>query len=135
MLQTLALRGVDVRIMTSAYYAFGGLFHHNIKNYYFRQLIDAGVRVFRYNGIMHAKTMLVDDEQLCIGTVNLNVRSLERDDELFIYFESDRLAQEYAEIFQADFAASLELDYARFKEQTLGSRVLESIVSLFSPLS
>ncbi len=46
-LQTLALRGgVDVRIMTSAYYAFGGLFHHNIKNYYFRQLIDAGgVRV------------------------------------------------------------------------------------------
>src|SRR5690554_1787667 len=135
MLKTLALRGVDVRIMTSAYYAFGGLFHHNIKNYYFRQLIDAGVRVFRYNGIMHAKTMLVDDEQLCIGTVNLNVRSLERDDELFIYFESDRLAQEYAEIIQADFAASLELDYARFKEQTLGSRVLESIVSLFSPLS
>ncbi len=134
-LQTLALRGVDVRIMTSAYYAFGGLFHHNIKNYYFRQLIDAGVRVFRYNGILHAKTMLIDANVLCIGTVNLNVRSLERDDELFVYFESDRLTEEYAEISRADFTKSLELDYARFKKQTLGSRALESIVSLFSPLS
>lgn len=135
LLQTLALRGVDVRIMTSAYYAFGGLFHHNIKNYYFRQLIDAGVRVFRYNGILHAKTMLIDANMLCIGTVNLNVRSLERDDELFVYFESGRLTEEYAAIFRSDFAKSLELDYAKFKKQTLGSRALESIVSLFSPLS
>src|SRR5699024_922545 len=58
-LKVLALNGVDVRIMTSAYYAFGGLFHHNIKNYYFRQLINSGVRVFRYKGILHAKTMLI----------------------------------------------------------------------------
>ncbi len=53
---------------------------------------------------------------LCIGTVNLNVRSLERDDELFVYFESDRLTEEYAEISRADFTKSLELDYARFKK-------------------
>ena len=41
----MALRGVDVRIMASSYYTFGGLFHHNIKNYFFSQLIDSGVRV------------------------------------------------------------------------------------------
>lgn len=134
-LKTLALRGVDVRIMTSAYYTFGGLFHHNIRNYFFRQLIDSGVRVFKYNGIMHAKTMLIDDDRLCIGTVNLNVRSLELDDELYIYFESERQNQQYAKILETDFDNSLELDYARFKKQTLVSRALESVVSLFSPLS
>ena len=134
-LKTLALRGVDVRIMTSSYYTFGGLFHHNIKNYFFRQLIDSGVRVFKYKGIMHAKTMLVDDEQLCIGTVNLNVRSLERDDELFIYFESPEQNAHYSQIFQADLEHSIELDYARFRKETVLSRALESVVSLFSPLS
>lgn len=134
-LRTLALRGVDVRIMTSAFYTFGGLFHHNIKNYFFRQLIDSGVRVFKYKGIMHAKTMLIDEDRLCIGTVNLNVRSLERDDELFIYFESPEQNREYAAVLVGDFAESIELDYARFKKETLLSRALESIVSLFSPLS
>jgi len=134
-LKTLALRGVDVRIMTSSYYTFGGLFHHNIKNYFFRQLIDSGVRVFKYKGIMHAKTMLIDDDQLCIGTVNLNVRSLERDDELFIYFESPEQNGQYSAVFQADLEKSIELDYARFKKETLLSRALESVVSLFSPLS
>lgn len=134
-LKTLALRGVDVRIMTSSYYTFGGLFHHNIKNYYFRQLVDSGVRVFKYKGIMHAKTMLIDEEHLCIGTVNLNYRSLELDDELFVYFESSELNDKYADIFANDIAHSVELDYVQFKKQTLRSRWLEAIVSLFSPLS
>ncbi len=134
-LKTLALRGVDVRVMTSSYYTFGGLFHHNIKNYYFRHLVDSGVRVFRYDGIMHAKTMLIDDDRLCVGTVNLNVRSLELDDELFVYFESQRLNDEYAEILHNDGERCIELDYVRFKKQTLLSRALEAVVSLFSPLS
>ncbi|NMB19487.1 MAG: cardiolipin synthase [Firmicutes bacterium] len=134
-LKTLALRGVDVRIITSSYYTFGGLFHHNIKNYYLRHLVDSGVRVFRYKGIMHAKTMLIDDERLCIGTVNLNFRSLERDDELFVYCESSDLNRLYAEILRTDAARSEELDYVKFRKQTLLSRALEAVVSLFSPLS
>jgi cardiolipin synthase len=84
---------------------------------------------------MHAKTMLIDEDLLCIGTVNLNVRSLERDDELFVYFESRELNESYAEILRDDTAHSVELDYAKFKKQTLGSRALEAVVSLFSPLS
>ncbi len=134
-LKTLALRGVDVRIMTSSYYTFGGLFHHNIKNYYFRHLVDSGVRVFKYKGIMHAKTMLIDEDLLCIGTVNLNYRSLELDDELFVYFESPELNDKYADILTNDVAQSVELDYVKFGKQTLRSRALEAIVSLFSPLS
>lgn len=134
-LRILALRGVDVRIMTSSYYTFGGLFHHNIKNYYFRRLVDSGVRVFRYNGIMHAKTMLIDADLLCIGTVNLNFRSLERDDEIFIYFESQELNNDYSGIFAKDLAKSVELDYVKFRKETLLSRALEAVVSLFSPLS
>ena len=97
--------------------------------------MDAGVRVFRYEGIMHAKSMLVDDDMLCIGTVNFNVRSLERDDEIFIYFESQELNATYSEIYAEDLRKSVELDYVQFRKQTLLSRALEAVVSLFSPLS
>jgi cardiolipin synthase len=84
---------------------------------------------------MHAKTMLIDDDHLCIGTVNLNFRSLELDDELFVYFESQELNHLYAEILSTDAIHSVELDYAQFRKQTLLSRALEAVVSLFSPLS
>ena len=79
--------------------------------------------------------MLIDGDVLCIGTVNLNFRSLERDDELFVYFESQDLNGQYAEILRQDAENSVELDYVKFKKQTLLSRALEAVVSLFSPLS
>lgn len=84
---------------------------------------------------MHAKTMLIDSDKLVIGTVNLNIRSLERDDELYAYLESGELNKEHAEILESDFKQCVELDYARFQKQTLLSRALESVVSLFSPFS
>ena len=121
--------------MTSKSYAFGGLFHRNINNYFFRQLVGSGVRVFRYTDILHAKTMLIDDDALCIGTVNLNGRSLQIDDELYIYFESKELVEEYEQIFNQDLEHCIELDYVKFRNQNLFSRAAESVVSFFSPFS
>ena len=134
-LRTLATLGVDVRIMTSLSYAFGGLFHRNMNNYFLRRLVGSGVRVFRYKDIMHAKTMLIDDYALCIGTVNLNGRSLEIDDEIYMYFESKELAAEYEQIFNHDLEDCLELDYVKFRNQNLISRATESVMSFFSPFS
>lgn len=49
---------------------------------------------------------------------------------------SSRLSRtHYSQIFQADLEHSIELDYARFRKETVLSRALESVVSLFSPLS
>lgn len=133
-LRTLASLGVDVRIMTSASYVFGDFFHRSITNYFLRYLIDSGVKVFKYDGIMHAKTMLVDDS-LCIGSVNLNARSLARDDEVYIYSESRQLIDYYEEVFSTDLKHCVELDYAKFRHQHLAARAMESVMSFFSPLS
>ena len=84
---------------------------------------------------MHAKTMLIDDDILCIGTVNLNTRSLEIDDEIYAYFESEALAAEYEEIFNRDLELSNELDYEKFMKQSLISRAIESVVSFLTPFS
>lgn len=134
-LKTLATLGVDVRIMVSLYYASGGLFNRSTNNYFLRHIVGNGVRVFKYTDILHAKTMLIDDDILCIGTVNLNSRSLEIDDEIYAYFESETLAAEYEEIFNRDIKNCIELDYGKFMKQNLLSRAVESVVSFFTPFS
>lgn len=134
-LKTLATLGVDVRIMLSHFYASGGLFHRSTNNYFLRHLVGSGARVFKYTHIMHAKTMLIDDYALCIGTVNLNGRSLEIDDEIFAYFESKSLATEYEKIFNQDLKHCIELDYVKFRNRGLISQATESIMSLFAPFS
>lgn len=134
-LNTLATLGVDVRVIISHFYASGGIFHRNANHYFLRQIVGSGVRVFRYKDILHAKTMLIDDDALCIGTVNLNSRSLEIDDEIYAYFESRKLAAEYERIFNQDLKNSIELDYAKFKKQNLMTRAIESVVSFFYPFS
>lgn len=134
-LKALALAGVDVRIISSDTYAGGGLFHRSITNYFLRYLVDSGVRVFRYDGIMHAKTILVDDQGAAVGSVNLNARSLERDDELYVYSESPQFIAQHMQTLRRDFVRCTELDYHQFRQQSLGSRAFESVLSFFAPLS
>ena len=134
-LKSLASLGVDVRIMTSGLYGVGGPFHFHIANFYFRHLVQSGVRIFKYNGIMHAKTILVDDNEVAIGTANLNIRSLEKDDELYAYIESDEFASIYEAMYRLDLKACTEIDYEQFNQQSLVSRACESVVSLFTPIA
>ena len=67
--------GVDVRLITP--------FHgdkktvHKISRSYYKQLLEAGVRVFEYSpGFIHSKTMVCDDIACSVGTCNLDYRSL-----------------------------------------------------------
>ena len=67
-------RGVDVRIIIP---------HHPDKVYaywlahtYFPELIEAGVKMYEYTpGFIHAKTLIADDEQAVVGTINFDFRS------------------------------------------------------------
>lgn len=105
-----ALAGIDVRLMMTgwpdkktAWYA---------AHTYFGPFLEAGGRVFMYTkGFFHAKTMTVDATLLAIGTMNLDIRSLELHKELMVWFLDEDLAREHEAIFQAD------LDYC--EEYTL----------------
>ena len=64
-----ARRGVDVRIIMPGIpdkqYAF------DIATTYFKALLDAGVRIFRYiPGFVHAKVYVSDSQQAVVGTIN-----------------------------------------------------------------
>ncbi len=134
-LKTSAALGVDVRLMVSLGYASFGVFNRSLNRFFLRQLIGTGVRVFGYKHLMHGKTMIIDDYGLCVGTVNLNTRSLEIDDEIYGYFESKALAKEYKAIFNRDLEFCKEVDWTKIEYRNPLTRAIESVLSFLKPLS
>ncbi len=127
-----AASGLDVRIMLPS--IPGNRFLKHATNHNISRLLEYGVRIFYYQGYIHAKTMIIDGLVCCIGSVNIDVRSLEISDEIFIYFHDPAFTRRYDKIYREDLASSREMDYEKFKERGTGARFWEGIFSFFSPL-
>lgn len=76
----------------------------------YRPLLEAGVRVFEWNGSMlHAKTAVADGHWARVGSTNLNVASWLGNWELDVAVEDERAAREMEEMFLKDLAHSTEI--------------------------
>ena len=105
--------GVDVRLLVPGASDIPAL--SPISRAGYRALLDAGVRVFEWNGtMMHAKTAVADDLWARIGSTNLNVASWMGNYELDVAIE-DRG-------FGALMAAQYENDLTRATEIVLTGR-------------
>lgn len=86
-----AERGVDVRILVSEKSnnppANAALRHE------YGRLLDAGVEIWEYPAVMHAKVTIADDT-LVVGTVNYDAWALYRNLEIALIFEDTSLADE-----------------------------------------
>jgi cardiolipin synthase len=103
-----AQQGVDVRILVPA--------HNNwpivgtMSRGGYRFLLEAGVRIFEWQGPMiHAKTAVVDGMWSRVGSSNLNTASLMGNWELDVGVLDDGLARQMQGLFLADLASSEEI--------------------------
>ena len=79
----------------------------NVSRTMYRSLLEAGVRVFEWNGpMMHAKTAVADGRWTRIGSTNLNVSSWLGNWELDVEIEDEGIAREMAAIFLDDLNAT-----------------------------
>lgn len=124
--------GVEVQLITSNMRA--NFFLDPVTRYFIAQLVPLGLKVFNYNGYVHAKTVRVDDTITCIGSVNIDIRSLEVDDELCAFFYSKEFAERYDAVLAEDLARSTEMDYQALTTRSLFKRAEERFFLLFSPL-
>lgn len=129
---TLALRGVDVRIMIPGIPDKKMVYRMSLS--YCRSLIEAGVKIYQYTpGFLHAKAWLIDDDICTIGTVNLDYRSL------FLHFECNSIFYE-CDVFkdlEKDMKDTMSKSYL-MKKEDLNSRILyqlfDKILRIFAPL-
>ena len=76
----------------------------------YRGLLEAGVRVFEWNGSMlHAKTAVADGRWARVGSSNLNWASFVGNYELDVQIEDDGFAHEMEEMYEEDLAHSTEI--------------------------
>ena len=107
-LMSAARDGVDVRLLLPATNDLPLV--GTISRSGYRQLLESGVRIFEYGGLMmHAKTTVADGWASRIGSTNLNVTGLLTDWEIDLLVESRAFGAKMEEMFEEDLADSREV--------------------------
>jgi len=76
----------------------------------YRPLLEAGVRIFEWNGTMlHAKTAIADEGWARVGSTNLNVASWFGNCELDAVVEDESFVQEMEEMYLQDLTNATEI--------------------------
>lgn len=128
-----ALAGVNVQLMITGvpdkkiawYAAFS----------YFERLLRAGAHVYLYDaGFFHAKSIVVDDECCAIGTMNLDIRSLELHKELMLWMYDANLAKQNRAVFEADMKECHEVTLSEFEDISFIYKFRNSAARLASKL-
>lgn len=105
-----------------------------VTTYYAGQIMEFGAKVYKYRGYIHAKTMTIDEELCCIGSVNMDMRSLKVDDEICGIFYANDLVEEYIRIFRQDIENCDPYLYQQFLHRSQKERMAECIFLPFAPL-
>lgn len=108
-LKDAAARGVDVRLLFPEKCDWG--FMNALTADFIPELIAAGIRVFKFNGVYdHSKLFVTDDRLACCGTVNLDGRSFHINWEDTLLFYDRESALEVKESFLNVQEQSTEMD-------------------------
>lgn len=101
---------------------------------YFDEFRAAGGEIWRYDeAFMHSKAVLVDDDLVSIGTMNLDIRSCMLNYEQTAIFLDRGAARDVETMLKADFARAHRMD-RWLEEQPLHIRLGAPFARLFAPM-
>ncbi len=132
-LKLAVMRGVDVRILIPI--RRDHLVVFEASKLYARDLVDAGVRIFRYRpGFVHQKVVLIDDAAAAIGSANLDNRSFRLNFEIMVLTVDAGFAADVDAMLAQDFAEADEVDLDELKRASAWRRMLMHVARLFAPI-
>ena len=134
LLTAAALRGVDVRILTAGPRTDVQTVRLAGRAWY-DTLLAAGVRIFEWQPTtLHAKTFVVDEMWVTIGSMNFDNRSLALNDEATLMVLDQNVGQQMDAIFLEDLRHSEEIVPNRFRQRSWFQRIAERSANLFTRL-
>lgn len=132
-LQGAALSGVDVRIMIpektdSVMLGYGS-------RSYITDCLNSGIKFYFYMpGMLHAKTMIVDDSFVTTGSVNFDFRSFENNFEGNLLIYSEDVNRRMRDIFFNDLDSCRKIRISEWRRRSAWEKTVEALVRLFSPI-
>jgi cardiolipin synthase len=127
-LQQAAARGVKLKLLlpgksdvVSVYYA---------SRAHYRRLLRAGVEIYNYQGtVLHSKTAVFDGRWSIIGSTNLDLQSLRRNDEGNVGILDKKFADSLIKVFNTDLEKAVRIDLDTWSERPLHQKILEKVFS------
>lgn len=102
---------------------------------YIEDLLESGIQVNHYcKGMIHAKTMVIDDELSMIGTSNMDYRSFEINFEITAMIYSKEIAKEMLAVFKTDIAECEPVNLEDWRKRPAYKKWVESFCRLCAPL-
>ena len=124
--------GVDVRIMVPNKPDKRSVFLVTLS--YLKEMSELGIKIYLYDGFLHSKTIIVDDNKLSIGTCNTDNRSFGLNFENTAIIYSKKLNAQYLQAFENDVAHSYEVGVDYFKRKKSLTKILQAFLRLLAPL-
>lgn len=102
---------------------------------YIGDLVMAGAKCYTYdNGFLHAKGLIVDEQVLCYGTANMDIRSFKLNFEVNAVVYDEKEAVKMVEAFQKDLEVCTCITRDLYASRGLIVRFKEQVCRLLSPL-
>ena len=132
-LKMAALSGVKIKLMVTG--VPDKKMPYWIAESYFAELIEAGIKIFRYKaGFLHSKNVIVDEKISTMGTCNFDMRSFEINYEVNSVFYNEEISKDLKAQFIKDLEVCEKFDEARLKKVTFIKRLRNSVFKLISPI-
>ena len=132
-LSSAAARGVLVQLVLPE--RNDSLMANYASNAFMEELLEAGVEIYRYDaGLLHTKSVLVDDDFALVGTVNLDRRSLWLNFEVTLLVDNPLFVAQMTPLVQGYMAEATPMTLAKWQARPWYKKAMENIFYLFSPL-
>lgn len=128
-----AKRGVEVTIIVPE--KVDSFLVQHASQAYYQELLEAGVTIALFKGgLLHTKTVVIDDDYCLFGTVNIDMRSFYLNMEVGLVIYTPEMVAQVADC-QAIYLQSCRfLDLEEWTQRHGASRLFDNVVRLFSPL-
>lgn len=132
-LEAAAMADVDVRVMIPRKSDSKMLQYASFS--YVTQCLKSGIKVYLYDpGMIHAKTLIIDDTMAAVGSANFDFRSFENNFECMLMVYDHDFNRRMRELFFSDMSRCTKLTSNSWHARPRLQRTIESIVRLVAPI-
>lgn len=130
-LKLAASSGVDIKIIIPGIPDKKTVYFATLS--YARELINYGVKIYAYNGFMHSKLMLVDNDIVSIGSGNFDRRSFNLNFEINAIVYDEDFVEENLKFIEEEISNSIIIT-GKEKNNNIFVKIMERLARLFAPI-